>query len=114
MIANDKAKIMWNNAFYLPEPPEDGANKINMAIHDTQKKEWLLLEGTVCDMGKIADRTSKTQTKYRDLQSGIKQMYPQLKVIQVSIVFDFLGNYHKDLKTQVHNHVILRHTDNNK
>ena len=46
-----------------------------------------------------------------DLRSGIKQMYPQHKVTQVNIVFDFLGNYYKDLKTQVHNHVILRNTD---
>ena len=111
VIENDKAKIMWNTAFYLPEPPEDGANKIDMALHDIQKKEWLLLEGTVCGIGKIADRTSKKQMKYRDLRSGIKQMYPQHKVTQVNIVFDFLGNYYKDLKTQVHNHVILRNTD---
>ena len=111
MIENDKAKIMWNTAFYLPEPPEDGANKIDMALHDIQKKEWLLLEGTVCGIGKIADRTSKKQMKYRDLRSGIKQMYPQHKVTQVNIVFDFLGNYYKELKTQVHNHVILRNTD---
>ena len=46
VIENDKAKIMWNTAFYLPEPPEDGANKIDMALHDIQKKEWLLLGGT--------------------------------------------------------------------
>ena len=52
-----------NTAFYLPEPPEDGANKIDMALHDIQKKEWLLLEGTVCGIGKIADRTSKKQMK---------------------------------------------------
>ena len=54
-------------------------NKIDMALHDIQKKEWLLLEGTVCGIGKIADRTSKKQMKYRDLRSGIKQMYPQQK-----------------------------------
>ena len=65
----------------------------------------------MCGIGKIADRTSKKQMKYRDLRSGIKQMYPQHKVTQVNIVFDFLGNYYKDLKTQVHNHVILRNTD---
>ena len=38
-------------------------------------------------------------------------MYPPHKVTQVNTVFDFLGNYHKDLKTHVHNHVILRNTD---
>ena len=99
MIENDKAKIMWNTALYLPEPPEDGANKIDMAVHDIQKKEWLLLESTVSGIGKIADRTSKKQMKYRDSRSGIKQMYPQhmYKVTQVNIVFDFLGNYHKDM-----------------
>ena len=34
-----------------------------------------------------------------------------LKEYVVNIVFDFLGNYYKDLMTQVHNHVILRNTD---
>ena len=67
MIENDKAKIMWNTAFYLPEPPEDSANKIDMAVHDIQKKEWLLLEGTVCGIGKIADRTSKKQNEVQRL-----------------------------------------------
>ena len=98
MIQNDKAKIMWNTAFYLPEPPEDGADEFDMAVHDIQKKEWLLLEGTVCGIGKIEDRTSEKQIKYKDLRSGIKQMYQQHKVTQVNIVFDCLGNYHKDLR----------------
>ena len=102
VIENDKAKIMWNTAFYLPEPPDDGANKIDMAVHDIQKKEWLVLEGTMCSIAKIADTTSKKQMKYRagaSLRSGIKQMYPQYKVTQVNIVFDFLGNNHKNLET---------------
>ena len=98
----------------LREPPEDGTNKIDMAVHDIRRREWLLLESTVCSIGKIADRTIKKQIKYRDLRSVIKQMYPQHKVTQVNIVFDFLENYHKDLKTQVYYYVISTNQTNNK
>ena len=59
----------------LRETPEDGANKIDMAVHDIQRREWLLLEGTVCGIGNIADRTIKKRMKYRDLRSAINQMY---------------------------------------
>ena len=98
----------------LREPPEDGANKIDMAVHDIQRREWLLLEGTVCGIGNIADRTIKKRIKYRDLRSAINQMYPQHRVTQVNIVFDFLENYHKDLKTQVYYYVISTNQTNNK
>ena len=74
----------------LREPPEDGANKIDMVVQDIQRTEWLLLESTVCSIGKIAHRTINKQIKYRDLRSVIKEMYPQNKVTQVNIVFDFL------------------------
>ena len=40
----------------LREPPDDGSNKIDMAVHDIQKRIWLLLEGTVCGIGEIADK----------------------------------------------------------
>ena len=40
----------------LREPPDDGANKIDMTVHDIQKRVWLLLEGKVCGIGEIADR----------------------------------------------------------
>ena len=67
------------------------------------------LEGTVCSIG-------ETEVRYRDLRSGIKQMYPQHKVTQVNTVFHCLENYHKDLiiKTQVYYHVILTNQTNNK
>ena len=40
----------------LREPPDDGANSIDMAVHDIQKRVWLLLEGTVCGIREIANR----------------------------------------------------------
>ena len=88
----------------LREAPDDGANNIDMAVHDIQKRVWLLLEGTVCGIREIANR---------DLQSGIKQMYPQHNVTQVNIIFDCL-KYHKDLKTLVYYYVISTNQINNK
>lgn len=58
---------MWNIVFYFLEFLEDGVNKIDMVFYDIQKKEWLLFEGIVCGIGKIVDRISKKQMKYRDL-----------------------------------------------
>ena len=85
-----------------------------MAVHDIQRREWLLLEGRVCGIGNIADRTIKKRIKYRDLRSAINQMYLQHRVTQVNIVLDFLENYHKDLKTQVYYYVISTNQTNNK
>ena len=40
----------------LREPPDDGANNFDMAVHDIQKRVGLLLEGTVCGIREIANR----------------------------------------------------------
>ena len=42
--------------YILREPPDDGASKIDMAVHDIKKRVWLLLDGTVCGIREIADR----------------------------------------------------------
>ena len=105
IVENDKAKIMWDIEFHLERAPENGANKIDMSVQDKSKKQWLLLEGTVCSVGKIMDRSNLKQEKYRELRSGIQQLYPSHKVTQVNLVFDFLGNYHKTLKSQVQDHI---------
>ena len=48
VVENERAKIMWDLEFHLQKAPQNHANKIDMAIYDKERKQWLLLEGTVC------------------------------------------------------------------
>ena len=41
---------------------------------------WTLLEGTVCQVDKIADRVKEKQTKYIELRAGIKKEYKSTSV----------------------------------
>ena len=101
VVENERAKIMWDIEFHLPREPQNNANKIDMAINDKKRQVWLLLEGTVCTVGKIKERSTFKQDKYHELRSGIKQLYPNHQISQVNIVFDFLSNYHHNLKAEI-------------
>ena len=93
----------------LREPPDDGANNIDMAVHDIQKRVWLLLEGTVCGIREIANRNEVQRlTKRNKTNVSTTQRH------KVNIIFDCLENYHKDLKTLVYYYVISTNQTNNK
>ena len=77
VVENEGAKIMWDIEFHLPRGPQNHANKIDMALNDKKRQVWLLLEGAVCAVGKIKERSTFKQDKYRELRSGIKQLYPE-------------------------------------
>lgn len=72
---------------------------------DKEKKTWLLIEGTVCSIGLISDRWKTKQDKYRELRAGIRHQYPDYKVNQVNVVFDFLAEYHQSLKNDLNEHL---------
>ena len=67
-----------------------------MAVYNKQTNNWTLLEGTVCHVGTIVDKTAKKQEKYTELCAGIKQLYKNISVKQFNIVFNFLGGYHEE------------------
>jgi len=91
--------------------PENNANKVDIAVMDKEKKRWLLIEGTVCGVGLISDRRKLKQDKYRELRAGIKQLYPDYKVTQVNIVFDFLAGYHQSMKNELDEHLTDKNED---
>lgn len=99
VMENEKAKIMWDVEFHLETAPLNGANKIDMAVLDKEEKVWNLIEGTVCTVGLIKEKTELKFNKYRELRTGIKRMYPEHCVRQLTIVFDYLGGYHSELDT---------------
>ena len=105
VIENSLAKINWNIEFHMEKKLENNANKVDIAVMDTEKKTWLLIEGTVCGIGLISDRWKTKQDKYRELRAGIKQQYPDYKVNQVNAVFDFLAEYHQSLKNDLNEHL---------
>ena len=48
---------MWHSA------PENGTNKIDTAEQEQEHKAWILMEGTMCQVGKIKEKTSLKQEK---------------------------------------------------
>ena len=98
---NKEAKILWDIPWQLEKCPKDGANKPDISILDKKNKEWSLVEGTICTPGTIAERTKCKQNKYSDLRLGIKNLYPGYKVKLITIVFDYLGAYYKDLDKEL-------------
>ena len=98
---NEKAKLYWNVPFLLEKPPENGANEPDVIVHDKEANTWTLLEGTVCQVDKIADRVKEKQTKYIELCAGIKREYKSTSVYQINIVFDFLGGHHEQLRNDL-------------
>ena len=85
----------------LEKCPKNGANKPDISILDKKNKVWSLVEGTICTPGTIAERTKYKQNKYVDLRLGIKNLYPGYKVKLITIVFDYLGVYNKDLDKEL-------------
>ena len=95
VLENEKAKIYWNVPFILEKPPENGANKPDVIVHDKETNTWTLLEGTVCQVDKIESKKNKQNT---ELRAGIKREYKTTSVYQINIVFDFLGGHHEQLR----------------
>ena len=101
VLKNEKAKICWNVPFILEKPSENGANKTDVIVHDKETNTWTLLEVTVCQVNKIADRVKEKQTKYIELCAGIKREYKSTSVYQINIVFDFVGGHHEQLRNDL-------------
>ena len=72
-----------------------------MAVMDKEAKTWILLEGTVCQVGKIKEKTATKQEKYNDLRRGIKEIHKDSVITQINIVFDFLGGYNEELEKEL-------------
>ena len=84
--------------FHLKRTPSNVANRIEMSVWDKVKNKWHLLEGSVCQEGKIKEKTELKQEKYTYLRAGIKNIYKESEVIQFKIVLDFLGGYNLTLE----------------
>ena len=96
-VENSTAKIFWNIQHLLSTCPEEGANKPNIVVLDNEKDMAYVIEGTICEIGKIEERTLTKQNKYTDLRYGLKRLYSLDMIIQINVVMDFVGGYHSKL-----------------
>ena len=74
VVENENAKILWDTPFQLERAPENGANNIDIAVLDMQGKTSLLIEGTVCQVRRIKEKTPMKREKYIDLRKEIKNV----------------------------------------
>ena len=72
-----------------------------MSVLDKVKKEWFIIEGTVCMPGTIPARTMFKRDKYADLKLGVKSLYPGHKISSIEFVFDFLAAYCINLEKEL-------------
>ena len=98
IVEKANAKILWDTPIQLESVLENGADKIDIAVLDKQGKSWLLIEGTVCQEGRMKEKTSMKEEKHIDLRKGIKTLYKDHTVTQINVVFDFLGGYYTKME----------------
>ena len=97
-MENQKAKIYWDIHHYVTNCPSNNANKPDIAIFDKENNKWIIIEGTVCNIGKIQERELYKQAKYTELRAEIKRLYKVKEILQINVVFDFLAGYNKTLE----------------
>ena len=51
----------------------NGANRPDISVLDKKNKEWIIIEGTICNPGTITMRTKHKKDKYIDLKLGISE-----------------------------------------
>ena len=81
--------------------PEEGANKPDIVVLDKEKDMAYVIEETICEIGKIGERTLAKQSKYTDLRYGLKRLYSLDTIIQINVVMDFVGGYHSKLVNEL-------------
>ena len=96
-VGNERDQILWDIPIHLGIAPRDGANKPDIMVMDKKKGQWILIEGTVCNVGCIDEQSLYKQHKYTDLRAGLKRLYLSFSVTQVNIAFDFLAGYNEQL-----------------
>ena len=98
VMENQKAKIYWDIHHYVTNCPSNNANKPDIAIFDKENNKWIIIEGTVCNIGKIQKRELYKQAKYTEFRAEIKRLYKVKEILQINVVFDFLAGYNKTLE----------------
>ena len=98
VMENQRAKIDWDIHHYVINCPSKNANKLDVTIYEKENNKWIIIEGTVCNTGKIQEREMYKQAKYTEFRAEIKSLYKVKEIQQIYAVFDFLAGYNKKLE----------------
>ena len=71
-VETKEVKVLWNILLHLDVVPKDGGNKPDIAICDKKESQWLIFEGTVCNIGQIQERDKLKTEKYTDIRASLK------------------------------------------
>ena len=102
-VKNSKAKMFWDVQDLLETCHQEGANKPDIVVLDKENETAYLFQGTICEIGKIVERTIAKQNKYTDLRYGLKRLCSLNTVTQINLVMDFVGEYHTKLINELIN-----------
>ena len=69
-----ESKNFWDVQHLVSTCPEEVANKPDIIVLDKEKDMAYVIEGTICEIGKIEERTLTKQNKYTDLRYGLKRL----------------------------------------
>ena len=86
-VETKEVKVQWNIPLHLDVIPKDGANKPDIAICNKKERQWLIFEGSVCNIGQIQEQDKLKTEKYAYLRESLKRLYPGYNVMQVNLVF---------------------------
>ena len=98
VIEYQRGNIYWDIQHYVHNCPLNNANKPDIAIYDKENNKWIIIEGTVCNIGKIKEKELYKQAKYTELRTEIKRLYKVKEIQQINAVFHFLAGYNKTLE----------------
>ena len=101
-VENENVKILWDISIHQDIAPRNSANKPDIMLRNKKEKQWIIIEGTVCNIGKIIERDKMKTEKYAELRGSLKRLYPNYEITQINIVFDFLAGFHKELVSKLH------------
>ena len=63
-------------------------------MHAKKGKQFIIIEGTVCNVREIHHRDQRKTEKSMDSRSSLKRMNPGHKITQANVVTDFLSGYY--------------------
>ena len=71
-VETKEVKVLWNIPLHLDVVPKDGANNPDIAICNEKERQWLIFEGTVCNIGQIQEQDKLKTEKYANLRASLK------------------------------------------
>ena len=91
-VETKEVKVLWNIPLHLDVVPKDGANKPEIAICNKKERQWLIFEGTLCNIGQIQERGKLKTEKYADLRASLKRLYPVIMLFKLKELIHKLNN----------------------